>query len=225
MRSESTSITVRADDQDWRRVRNFEAAGPDDAVYVLDAENGTVRFGDGQHGRRPPPGSVVTISSGSGVERPAFFDGQLLSADDFRDEQRYESEKRRLHNRALHGAGVASGLEVAIPPGDAPPSVVVQPGFALDSVGREIELCHRVNVEITSRESPVYVLVEYGEREADWSPSPTDPSQHVATRVEEFARIRLSPAHMSGEGIVLARLIQTAPGWIVDTGYTRTQCR
>jgi hypothetical protein len=225
MHAEPTSITVRVDDQEWRRVRNFDAAAPDDAVYVLDAENGTVRFGDGQHGRRPPPGSVVTISSGSGVKRPAFFDGQLLRAEDFREEQRYESEKRRLHNRALHGAGVASGLEVALTPGVAPTSVVVQPGFALDSAGREIELCDRVTVEITSRGSPVYVLVEYGERETHWSPSPIDPSQTIATRVEEFARIRLSPDHVSGEGIALARLIQTVAGWNVDTGYRRTQCR
>lgn len=225
MHAEPTSITVRVDDQDWRRVRNFDAAVPDDAVYVLDAENGTVRFGDGQHGRRPPPGSVITISSGSGVKRPAFFNGQLLSAEDFREEQRYEREKRRLHNRALHGAGVASGLEVALTPGGAPTSVVVQPGFALDSAGREIELCERVIVEITSRESPVYVLVEYGERETDLAPSPTDPSQTVATRVEEFARIRLSPDHVSGEGIALARLIQTVAGWNVDTGYSRAKCR
>ena len=225
MHAEPASITVRVDDQDWRRVPNFDAAGPDDAVYVLDPEAGTVRFGDGQHGRRPPPGSVVTISSGSGVKRPAFFDGQLLSAADFREEQRYEREKRRLHNRALHGAGVASGLEVALTPGGAPSSIVVQPGFALDSAGREIELCDRVTVEITSRESPVYVLVEYGERETDRAPSPTDPTQTVATRIDEFARIRLSPDHVSGEGIALARLIQTAAGWNVDTGYRRTHCR
>jgi len=225
MHAEPTSITVRVDDQDWRRVQNFDAAVADDAVYVLDEESGTIRFGDGQHGRRPPPGSVVTISSGSGVKRPAFFDGQLLRAEDFRMEQRYESQKRRLHNRALHGAGVASGLEVALTPAGAPTSVVVQSGFALDSAGREIELCDRVTVEITSRESPVYVLVEYGERETDWSPSPTDPSQTIATRVEEFARIRLSPDHVSGEGIALARLIQTVAGWNVDTGYRRTQCR
>ena len=225
MDAEPTSITVRVDDQDWQRVRDFDAADPNAAVYVLDAESGTVRFGDGQHGRRPPPGSVVTISSGSGTKRPAFFNGQLLSADDFREEQGYQREQRRLHNRALHGVGVASGLDVTLTPGNAPPSVVVQPGFALDSAGREIELCDRVTVEITSRESPVYVLVEYAERETDRAPSPTDPSQTVATRIEEFARVRLSPDHVSGEGIALARLIQTGGGWDVDTGYRRPHCR
>ena len=99
MQAEPTSITVRVDDQDWQPVQDFDAAAPGYAVYVLDPEAGTVRFGDGQHGRRPPTGSVVTISSGSGVKRPAFFDGQLLSAADFREEQRglTQPQHRQAH--------------------------------------------------------------------------------------------------------------------------------
>src|SRR5215813_5458099 len=43
----------------WREVASLEGSGPDDAVYVVgrqDDGSATVRFGDGQHGRRPPPG-------------------------------------------------------------------------------------------------------------------------------------------------------------------------
>lgn len=37
----------------WRRVSDFDAAGPNDPVYVLDAEAGLVLYGDGQAGRPP----------------------------------------------------------------------------------------------------------------------------------------------------------------------------
>ena len=71
------------------------------------------------------------------MERVRFFDGQLLTATDFEAEQRYHLEKRRLHNRMLHGFGVVDGLGVSVADGtDA--AVVVSPGFALDRRGNEI---------------------------------------------------------------------------------------
>lgn len=44
---------------EWRATDDFDAAGPDDRVYVLDAERGTVTFGDGVHGAVPEPGGAV----------------------------------------------------------------------------------------------------------------------------------------------------------------------
>jgi hypothetical protein len=38
----------------WTQVDNFGRAGPNDTVYVLDPTAGTVTFGDGMRGRRPP---------------------------------------------------------------------------------------------------------------------------------------------------------------------------
>jgi hypothetical protein len=38
---------------DWAAVADFDGVGPDAEVYVLDAEAGTVRFGDGVRGRPP----------------------------------------------------------------------------------------------------------------------------------------------------------------------------
>ena len=51
-------LAVTIDGSLWRRVAGLESAGPSDPVYV--AERGaegslTLRFDDGQHGRRPPP--------------------------------------------------------------------------------------------------------------------------------------------------------------------------
>jgi len=43
----------------WYEVSGFGCSRPRDTHFVLDREQGVVRFGDGRHGRRPPAGSVV----------------------------------------------------------------------------------------------------------------------------------------------------------------------
>src|SRR5947207_1586639 len=53
-------------------------------------------------------GSVVEFS------RLRYFHGQPLSALDLRREQAYHLEKARLHNRLLHGWGIACGLDVRV---------------------------------------------------------------------------------------------------------------
>ena len=45
----------------WRRVDDLATAGRDDGVYSLDAEAGTVRFGDGVRGRIPEQGCRVRV--------------------------------------------------------------------------------------------------------------------------------------------------------------------
>jgi hypothetical protein len=70
------------------------------------------------------------------VERPAFFDGQRLTAADLTAVQDYQRELRWLHNRSLHTWGIAFGLEVLAKRGDR--SVTVQIGYALDCLGRDL---------------------------------------------------------------------------------------
>ena len=58
-------VAMTIDGSAWRDVPSFEKTGPDDAVYV--ANRGvdgsvTIRFGDGQHGRRPASGAVVVAT-------------------------------------------------------------------------------------------------------------------------------------------------------------------
>lgn len=43
----------------WQQVEDIALSGRDDAVYVLDSEAGTVRFGDGVRGRIPEPGRRI----------------------------------------------------------------------------------------------------------------------------------------------------------------------
>jgi hypothetical protein len=66
--------------------------------------------------------------------RVNYFFGKVMGVEDFEAEQSYLLDKHRRHNRHLHGWGVICGLAVA--PSGA--GVVVEPGLALDGLGREI---------------------------------------------------------------------------------------
>ena len=75
----------------------------------------------------------------AGLERVAFFPGQLLTAVDLTAEQDHVREKLRRHNRFLHGWGVVCGLAIVADPTDEQPwRVRIQPGYALDQAGDEI---------------------------------------------------------------------------------------
>jgi hypothetical protein len=65
-------VTVTINDQPWKEVSSFENCGSDDHVYIVAidpvTEAATLRFGDGQQGRRPPTGSRIeaTYRTGNG---------------------------------------------------------------------------------------------------------------------------------------------------------------
>jgi hypothetical protein len=70
------------------------------------------------------------------LERPAFFDGQQLTAEDLAAVQVFHRELLWLHQRSLHNWGIATGLALTGRRGDR--EVTLQPGYALDCVGREL---------------------------------------------------------------------------------------
>jgi hypothetical protein len=72
--------------------------------------------------------------------RSNYYRGKLLTERDFRDEQRYFADKARLHNLALHGWGIVCGLAVRPHPHCPQLRVVVEPGLAIDTCGREIRV-------------------------------------------------------------------------------------
>ena len=82
------------------------------------------------------------------IERPRYFFGQLLTADEFTQEQDYHREKARRHNRTLHGWGIVSGLEVGKGRAGA---VTINPGNALDPYGEEIVVERKVVVPLGVR--------------------------------------------------------------------------
>jgi hypothetical protein len=69
--AESVSLQVGIQDgagqaprwQTWQRVADLGEAHADDPVYLLDAQSGTIRFGDGRRGRMPLPGEPIRCRS------------------------------------------------------------------------------------------------------------------------------------------------------------------
>ncbi len=99
-----------------------------------------------------------------GFERPRYFAGKLVTAEDFELEQRYHIEKRRLLNRMLRGAGIVTGLGVVE---SERGTVTVAPGFALDPHGREILVSESQQLAIPDLGEPVSICLLYTEVETD----------------------------------------------------------
>ena len=56
-------VHVRVDGLPWKEVYSFEFYGPNDQVFVLNAKDGCIVFGDGVHGSRLPAGIKNIFSS------------------------------------------------------------------------------------------------------------------------------------------------------------------
>ena len=110
------------------------------------------------------------------IKRMRYFDGLFLKEQEFQLDQEYNLRMRRLHNRHLHGYGIAWGLEVTSGPGLQ--EVTVQPGMAIDryfdsvnqeEIGREIVVTNDIAVNLSSFApgSGVYIWIQYGEQQID----------------------------------------------------------
>src|SRR3954470_11402632 len=78
------------------------------------------------------------------MARNTLFDGRIMSAQDFIDEQLYFMGKDRRHNQLLHGWGTVCGLKVLEHPNPdcRPQDVIVTAGAAIDCCGRETLVRH-----------------------------------------------------------------------------------
>lgn len=119
------------------------------------------------------------------VKRLNYFTHQFLREQDFKAEQEYHIAMRRQHNRALHGWGVVEGLEVRK---KSDHEITIEPGAAIDNLGREIVLTHPVVRDLSSfeRGSHTYITIEYGE---SWD----EPDRHAAGGVDGYMRVTESP--------------------------------
>jgi len=78
------------------------------------------------------------------LERVAYADGMMLGLDAIQDEQHYHRRRLSRNNYWLHGYGTVCGLAVRL--AHVPPQpdvvetirVIVAPGVAIDSLGREV---------------------------------------------------------------------------------------
>lgn len=102
------------------------------------------------------------------LERPSFFDGQRLMAHDLEAAQVYNRELRWLHNRSLHGWGIAFGFAIAGSRGDQ--LVKIDVGYAIDCMGRDLVLDSPIEMPIpvvasasNGGSATYYLTVSYAE--------------------------------------------------------------
>jgi hypothetical protein len=148
------------------------------------------------------------------TRRLNYFDHQFLHVDDFADEQAYHLGMRRAHNALLHAWGVAYGLTLS----HAGSRVMVSPGVALDSSGREIVLdaVRDLQVPVAMAGTTAYVVLAYDERDADFT-SETGASGY--RRREEIPSLVLADAAPADPStrLVLGRVTVDASGGVAST--------
>jgi hypothetical protein len=271
---DNAKFNVSVAGEAWVQAKSFANAGPHDKVFVIDPDSGTVTFGDGMHGQRPPTGSSIKIayetSDGvagsvtvsttftwppkpqkfrvaltpqgvtfqqtdpvaeelSGEKRLTYYFGQLLGADDFRDEQNYFLRKHRRHNQKLHGYGIVTGLDVTVNGKGADATLVVSPGYAIDPYGNELIVNTAICVKVGDRPSPQFVSLEYIERLTDPEPgSPTDPgmADQPLLRMSRIAEgVSVSLSSTKSDALIVARLSLKGANWQIDRTFKPRRIR
>jgi hypothetical protein len=113
------------------------------------------------------------------------FEGLVLDANTWKDEQEYHRNQQRLHTLAFHGSGIVEGLEVrASQP--AALSLTISPGMAVSPEGNVIVVSQRQSYNLVSKDrGQVHLIIQYRE-------IPTAPVSEgeQPTRILEAYRIR-----------------------------------
>jgi hypothetical protein len=160
--------------------------------------------------------------AGCRVRRVNYFSGQLLGEADFRDEQDYFRGRLRRLNRFLQGSGVVSGLDVSVAAGGGGQGqvAVVEPGFAFDPRGEEIEVCTQTSVKLPPPSGVFLVQLMFAESFAVPVPAVPPESEQQFSRVEETFAIVLTQA-IRPNAVPLARLTAGRGRWQLDRGFKR----
>jgi hypothetical protein len=136
------------------------------------------------------------------TKRLRYFDGSVLGAQDFTDEQHYVLDRQHRYSRFLNAAGIVDGLEVS--QATAPGQIEVYPGTALDAQGRQVVLSDTRTVSLADCQGQTEVVIAYSQEEAE--PQMTEAGPGGATRVYErpYVGLRAALPPGSGEPITLA---------------------
>ncbi len=81
------------------------------------------------------------------LQRVEVHDGLTIDAAVWSAAHGYHQDAQRLHNRALHGWGIVSGLQVVLV-GEASRTVALQPGIAIDRSGNIIRVAQPATLEV-----------------------------------------------------------------------------
>ena len=156
-------------------------------------------------------------------KRVRFFDGQFLQDQDFVDEQKYHLDRLRRHHKLLHLPGVVEGL-VAAPAGAN--TVMVGPGTAIDSDGRQLVLAQAVRVDLPDARFAnmrgIRIYLTYGESPVDRQ---SDEGGDSDTRWQERPQVVLvAPAETysgSVPPVLLAEATMDDKGTVTVDGSVR----
>jgi len=129
-------------------------------------------------------------------KRINFFRGFLTTEKDWNDAERYHVEKRKLHNRMLHGPGIVphalGGFRVAAR-GRGELAVEVQPGYAIDAQGSDIFIWEPeikiVNPADFKLPTTIYLVARYLEEFTDFISYKENLEYKGHRRVSEKAKL------------------------------------
>lgn len=160
-------------------------------------------------------------SADSGLTRPRYFSGRLLTASDLQEEQDYTRESMWRHNRCLHNSGIVKGLRVTLD-ADAPSgagfAIVVSPGCAIDGTGRELCLCEPLRCTLRVRGASGYVVLRYAEHHIDPVPSLEEGRPAEASPIKEGVALDFTE-NLPIDGAALARLLRSGKQWRLDRKF------
>lgn len=143
-------------------------------------------------------------------KKPAYFQGQLLDANDFIDEQKYHANERARHSLHVHGSGILRGLDVTRA-GDS--TISISPGFAIDGKGREIAINQAEILELSAfpPSSLLQITVSYETEQPSRDRSRIECYGVLAasTGIEEAAVV-LATVQLDEHGKLKAESISTA---------------
>src|SRR5215471_3886245 len=115
------------------------------------------------------PSETRRATMADATKRLRYFEGQVLGAQDFTDEQDYILDRQRRYSRFLNAAGIVDGLEVRKAAGQG--QIEVHPGTALDAQGRQVVLSDTRTVSLVERKSQtVELVIAYSQEEGEPQP-------------------------------------------------------
>ncbi len=134
------------------------------------------------------------------AERPAFFEGQYLGADDLSALVSYFREQNARQTLGQHSWGIAIGLDlVEAEAADGTLDVFVQPGLAFDGYGRLIVVSEQTRLDgaqfsgAASGEVEVWIRYDQSEREGVRKGFEVCSEEDVFARVNESFAIEAGP--------------------------------
>jgi hypothetical protein len=168
----------------------------------------------------------VPEDCGAGLRRVNYTTGMLLGVDDFNTEQQYLRGRLQRQNRLLHGAGIATGLNVTVVQDSAGSRITIAPGLALDAEGNEICVEQPTDLALPPPGPDQLVLLRYVERPCGWAPvvagttvdAPDESPAGQPSRIVETFEVELAAAP-TADSVALARLRQVRGRWRIDTRF------